>query len=83
MSGNGSTTPDSAARAAALRDAVDGGFPSAVAELSRLVRIPSVSWPGFDADAVAASAEAVAEAARATGVLDDVRVVTAGAGHPA
>lgn len=83
MSGNGSTPPRAAERARALRDAVDGGFPSAVAELSRLVRIPSVSWPGFDADAVTVSAEAVAGAARATGVLDEVRVISTGGGSPA
>jgi acetylornithine deacetylase/succinyl-diaminopimelate desuccinylase-like protein len=72
----------------ALRDAVDAGFPSAVAELARLVRIPSVSWDGFDASAVAASAEVVAEAARATGLFEDVLIARAatpagGKGQPA
>ena len=44
-----------------IREAVDDGMPQAVAELSRLVRIPSVSWDGFDPAHVQASAEADAE----------------------
>jgi Acetylornithine deacetylase/Succinyl-diaminopimelate desuccinylase and related deacylases len=72
-----------------LRDAVDAGFPTSVADLSRLVRIPSVSWDGFDPAHVEASAEAVRELAAATGVFDQVEVVQvpygdAGRlGHPA
>src|SRR5690606_33930012 len=50
---------------------------STIADLSRLVRIPSVSWDGFDPEHVRASAEAVAELARRTGVFDDVEVVQA------
>ncbi|MEO8262393.1 MAG: dipeptidase [Pseudolysinimonas sp.] len=59
----------------ALREAVDAGFPTSVADLSDLVRIPSVSWDGFDHDHVVASAERVAELARGTGVFDAVDVV--------
>ena len=61
----------------------------AVADLSRLVRIPSVSWAAFDPAHVAASAEAVAALFRETGVFDDVsirRALMAGTdelGHPA
>lgn len=62
-------------QADALREAVQAGFPTAIADLSRLVRIPSVSWDGFDPDHVVASAEAVAELARGTGVFDEVDVI--------
>ena len=58
----------------AVRAAVDAGFPSTVADLARLVRIPSVSWPAFDAAHVAASADAVAELLRGTGVFELVDV---------
>ncbi|MET4158178.1 dipeptidase [Agromyces sp. PvR057] len=59
---------------AAIRDAVDVGFPSTVADLSNLVRIPSVSWPAFDPAHVAQSAEAVAALLRDTGVFDLVDI---------
>ena len=42
----------------ALREAVGAGMPTAVADLGNLVRIPSVSWDGFDPGHVIASAEA-------------------------
>lgn len=58
-----------------LREAVAAGFPVAVADLSRLVRIPSVSWDGFDPEQVDASAEAVKALAVDTGVFDDVDIV--------
>lgn len=58
-----------------LREAVAAGFPVAVADLSRLVRIPSVSWDGFDPEQVEASAEAVKALAVDTGVFDDVDIV--------
>ena len=78
MTGNASEpTPDATAREDAVREQVALGFPAAVAELSRLVKIPSVSWDGFDRASVAQSADAVAEAARAIGVFDEVRVVQA------
>jgi acetylornithine deacetylase/succinyl-diaminopimelate desuccinylase-like protein len=66
---------DSTPRAAELREAVQAGFPAAVADLTRLVRIPSVSWDGFDPEHVQRSAEAVAQLARDTGVFDAVEVV--------
>lgn len=62
-------------RAAELRDAVAAGFPTAVADLSNLVRIPSVSWDGFDPAHVEASAEAVRALAEATGVFEQIEVV--------
>ncbi|HEY0249112.1 MAG TPA: dipeptidase [Gryllotalpicola sp.] len=59
---------------AAVAEAVAGGLPAAIADLSGLVRIPSVSWPAFDPDFVAQSADAVAELLRGTGVFDTVEV---------
>lgn len=58
----------------ALRAAVDAGFPSTIADLARLVRIPSVSWPAFDPVHVAESADAVAELLKGTGVFELVEV---------
>lgn len=58
----------------AVRAAVDAGFPATIADLARLVRIPSVSWPAFDPAHVAQSADAVAELLRDTGVFDLVEV---------
>lgn len=60
--------------AEAIRDSVDAGFPATVADLARLVRIPSVSWPAFDAAHVAESAEAVADLLRDTGVFELVEI---------
>jgi len=60
---------------AELAEAVAAGFPLAVADLSRLVRIPSVSWDGFDPAQVEASAEAVRALAADTGVFDEIDVV--------
>jgi acetylornithine deacetylase/succinyl-diaminopimelate desuccinylase-like protein len=67
--------PSNSPHADELRDAVKAGLPTAIADLSDLVRIPSVSWDGFDHDHVVASAEAVAALATATGVFDEVEVV--------
>ncbi len=61
----------------ALREHVQGALPTTIADLSALVRLPSVSWSAFDPANVRASAEAVADLARSTGVfgVDDVRIV--------
>lgn len=53
---------------------VRADFASTIADLSRLVRIPSVSWDAFDPAHVQRSAEAVAELARATGLFDSVDI---------
>jgi acetylornithine deacetylase/succinyl-diaminopimelate desuccinylase-like protein len=74
-------TPPSTLFAAELREAVAAGFPLAVADLSRLVRIPSVSWDGFDPEQVQASAEAVKALATDTGVFDQVDIVQVPIGH--
>lgn len=57
-----------------LAEAVAAGLPSAIADLSRLVRIPSVSWAAFDPAHVQKSAEAVAELATQTGVFESVTI---------
>ena len=61
----------------ALREHVQGALPTTIADLSALVRLPSVSWSAFDPADVRASAEAVADLARSTGVFADdaVRIV--------
>ncbi len=51
-------------------------------DLKDLVRIPSISFPGFDPAHVRKSAEAVAALLKKTG-LADVRILETGAGHPA
>ncbi|MCK8609393.1 dipeptidase [Agromyces sp. C10] len=68
-----------------LREAVEAGFPRTVADLTRLVRIPSVSWAAFDPAHVAASADAVAELVRDLGVFDvvDIRRAPIGEGDGA
>lgn len=73
----------------ALRAAIATAFPSAVETLTALVRIPSVSWDGFDRAHVEESAAFVEERVRALGIFDEVRTVTephaegAGYGQPA
>ncbi|HEV3475332.1 MAG TPA: dipeptidase [Actinomycetota bacterium] len=57
-----------------LRAAVDDAFPKVRQDLDRLVRIPSVSAPGFDPGHVHASAEATAEILEAAG-LGGVRLL--------
>ncbi|WP_066520448.1 dipeptidase [Curtobacterium ammoniigenes] len=59
----------------AVREQAHAGLPATIADLSRLVRIPSVSWPAFDQSQVQRSAEAVVELATSTGLFDDVRIV--------
>jgi acetylornithine deacetylase/succinyl-diaminopimelate desuccinylase-like protein len=59
---------------ARVREAVETGLPSAIADLSRLVRIPSVSWAAYDPAHVEASAHAVAGLFEQTGAFDSVVV---------
>ena len=69
-----------------LRARVDADLPQMIADLERLVRIPSIGYPGYDPANVRASAEATAEILRAAGV-PEVRLIelTSGEhpGHPA
>jgi acetylornithine deacetylase/succinyl-diaminopimelate desuccinylase-like protein len=60
-----------------LKDAVQNGLPTAIADLSALVRIPSVSWDGFDPAHVAASANAVAALFTGLDVFDSVEIARA------
>ena len=57
-----------------LREAVQGGLPATIADLGRLVRIPSVSWDGFDADQVARSAEAAKDLIEGLGVFESIEI---------
>jgi acetylornithine deacetylase/succinyl-diaminopimelate desuccinylase-like protein len=69
------TTPASPhAALGALTEAVQLGLPAAIADLSRLVRIPSVSWDGFDPAHVADSATAVSSLFDGLGVFDSVQI---------
>jgi acetylornithine deacetylase/succinyl-diaminopimelate desuccinylase-like protein len=65
---------NSGGRADALRDAVRDGMPAAVADLSRLVKIPSVSWDGFDPAHVQASAEAAKQLLEDVGIFESVTI---------
>lgn len=70
-------TPLDPGTASRLAEAVQGGMPRTVGDLSSLVRIPSVSWDAFDPAHVRTSAEAVAALVESTGLFDEVRISTA------
>ena len=57
-----------------LTDAVRDGLPSAIADLSTLVRIPSVSWDGFDPVHVEESATVVARLLRELHFFETVTI---------
>jgi len=65
-----------------LRRAVADGMPQTIADLERLVRIPSIGYPGYDPSFVRESAEATAEILRSAGV-GDARLLELDGGHPA
>ena len=56
-------------------------FPDHLDDLKKLVRIPSISFPGFEHNPVDRCADAVAELLKKRG-LTDVRILRAGVGHP-
>ncbi|MDF2442735.1 MAG: cysteinylglycine-S-conjugate dipeptidase [Subtercola sp.] len=64
----------SSEREEGIRSFLAGALPATIADLTDLVRIPSVSWSAFDPAPVAASAAAVAALFEATGVFDEVAV---------
>jgi acetylornithine deacetylase/succinyl-diaminopimelate desuccinylase-like protein len=71
-----------------LSDAVIAAMPATIAELSALVRIPSVSWDGFDPEQVSRSAEAARVLIEGIGIFDRVELARAPIdettlGHPA
>jgi len=81
-----STTPDPLLEP--LTEAVVAAMPATIAELSSLVRIPSVSWDGFDSNQVQRSAEAARSLIEGIGVFDSVELARAPIdentlGHPA
>jgi cysteinylglycine-S-conjugate dipeptidase len=88
MTETGPSNNSDSARAG-LTEAVQAGFPTSIADLSNLVRIPSVSWDGFDPKNVAASAEAVKALLEGLDVFDSVEISRAkladadGLGQPA
>ncbi len=65
-----------------LTSAVDAGLDRAVADLSDLVRIPSVSAAGFDPGPVQRSAETTASLLESSGVTG-ARLLTVEGAHPA
>ncbi|PPG87820.1 dipeptidase [Rathayibacter sp. AY1F3] len=77
MAHDAPTPPALSSDEEAVLAAVRDDLPRSLAQLGQLVRIPSVSWDGFDATRVAASAEAIAELARETGVFDEVAIHSA------
>ncbi|MDO9398313.1 MAG: dipeptidase [Herbiconiux sp.] len=60
-----------------VAEAVQQGLPASIADLTALVRIPSVSWSAFDPAHVRASAEAVAALFEGTGVFEAVDILSA------
>lgn len=65
-----------------LRERTEAAWPRVRGELERLVRIPSVSFPGFDPAPVRSSAEATAEILESSGV-GGVRLLEIHGAHPA
>jgi len=73
----------SSQRANDLRPILQAGAPKLLADLARLVRIPSVSWAGFDQAHVVESATVVAKLLEETGIFNTVDIYRHGAGAPA
>jgi acetylornithine deacetylase/succinyl-diaminopimelate desuccinylase-like protein len=65
-----------------LRRRIHDDMPRTVEELSRLVRIPSIGYPGYDPAIVRESAELTRELLIAAGV-GEARLLEPGGGHPA
>jgi acetylornithine deacetylase/succinyl-diaminopimelate desuccinylase-like protein len=65
-----------------LAHRISADMPQTIADLERLVRIPSIGYPGFDPAVVRDSAEATADILRAAGCVD-ARLLELDGGHPA
>jgi acetylornithine deacetylase/succinyl-diaminopimelate desuccinylase-like protein len=65
-----------------LRTRVADGMARTIADLERLVRIPSIGYPGYDPAHVRASAEETARILREAGCAD-ARLLELDGGHPA
>jgi acetylornithine deacetylase/succinyl-diaminopimelate desuccinylase-like protein len=65
-----------------LRQAIHDDMPRVIDELSRLVAIPSIGYPGYDPAHVQASAELTREILAGAGVAD-ARLLEIEGGHPA
>jgi acetylornithine deacetylase/succinyl-diaminopimelate desuccinylase-like protein len=57
-----------------VSDTVSAAFPSALATLGNLVRIPGIAWEAFDAQNLERSAEAVAALLRELGIFEFVEI---------
>ena len=66
----------------ALRERIAADMPRTIAELERLVRIPSMGYPDYDPADVRASAEATRDILAEAGVAD-ARLLELDGGHPA
>ena len=84
LSGPYDPIPDDPLNADELRAAAAAGMPRAVEDLSRLVRVPSIAFPGYDDAPVRASAAATAQILEAAG-FGGVRLIELpdDVGHPA
>jgi len=69
--------------AEALRPLLNASAPQTIAGLCELVRIPSVSWEGYDPAQPRRSAETVARQLQRIGVFDSVQVLAHQEGAPA
>ncbi|MBM9466487.1 M20/M25/M40 family metallo-hydrolase [Nakamurella leprariae] len=76
------TTTPGPVPAAEVVAAVDGLLPELIGELEALVRLPSVAFPGFPAEPVLRTAEAVADLLRRSGATDAELLEVPG-GYPA
>jgi acetylornithine deacetylase/succinyl-diaminopimelate desuccinylase-like protein len=56
------------------KNIVEQDFPSKIASLGQLVRIPGIAWDAFDPEDLERSAEAVAELFRNTGIFEVVEI---------
>ncbi len=65
-----------------LRERIASDMPRTIAELERLVRIPSMGYPGYDPAPVRASAEATRDILEDAGVAG-ARLLELDGGHPA